>query len=79
MKRTELQFVICIKNKGYAAALEVRKLYQIVVDDRAAKLGQVRVVDESGEDYLYPEDYFVPVHLPQSAEKAVRRARGFRD
>jgi hypothetical protein len=78
MKRTEARFVVCVKNKGYAASLELRKLYQLVVDGDAAKLGQIRVIDESGEDYLYPEEYFVPVELPQSAEKAVRRAAGVR-
>jgi hypothetical protein len=78
MKRTEPRFVVCIKNKGYAASLELRKLYQVVADDAAAKLGQIRVIDESGEDYLYPEEYFVPVNLPQSVEKAVRRTAGAR-
>jgi hypothetical protein len=73
MKR-EAQFVICIGNKGYAASLELRKIYQAVPDKAAAKLRQVRVIDESGEDYLYPEDLFVPVRLPQSVERAVRRA-----
>lgn len=74
MKRTEPRFVVCVKNSDYAASLELRKLYQVVVDAAAAKLGQIRVIDESGEDYLYPEEYFVPVQLPQSSEKAVRRA-----
>jgi hypothetical protein len=74
MKRSELQFVVCVKNRDYAASLELRKLYQVVADETAAKLHQIRVIDESGEDYLYPEEYFVPVQLPQSAEKAVRRA-----
>jgi hypothetical protein len=78
MKRAEARFVVCVKNKGYAASLELRKLYQLVVDGDAAKLGQIRVIDESGQDYLYPEEYFVPVELPQSAEKAVRRAAGVR-
>jgi hypothetical protein len=78
MKRTEPRFVVCVKNKGYAASLELRKLYQVVADATAAKLGQIRVIDESGEDYLYPEEYFVPVQLPQAAEKAVRRASGVR-
>jgi hypothetical protein len=79
MKRTEPRFVICIKNKGYAAALEVRKLYQVVSDDKAIMLHQIRVIDESGDDYLYPEEFFVPVQLPQAAEKAVRRANGIRN
>jgi hypothetical protein len=72
--KSELRFVVCIKNKDYAAALELRKLYQVVADETAAKLHQIRVIDESGEDYLYPEEYFVPVQLPQAAEKAIRRA-----
>ncbi len=73
MKR-EGEFVICIGNKGYAASLELRKIYQIIPDKSAAAIHQVRVIDESGEDYLYPEDYFVPVQLPQAVERAVRQA-----
>jgi len=49
-------------------------VYRLLRDEQAAKLRQVRVVDESGEDYLYPEGYFVPIKLPQSAERAVLRA-----
>jgi len=74
MKRTQPQFVVCVRNKEYGASLELRKLYQILPDDEAAKHRQMKVIDESGEDYLYPEDYFVPVRLPQSAGKAVLRA-----
>lgn len=74
MKRTEPRFVVCVKNSNYAASLELRKLYQVVADGAATKLGQIRVIDESGEDYLYPEEYFVAVRLPQSAGRAVRRA-----
>ena len=74
MRRMEPQFVVCVKNKQYGASLELRKLYQVVPDDGAAKHHQIRVIDESGEDYLYPEGYFVVVDLPQSAEKAVRAA-----
>jgi hypothetical protein len=73
MKR-EGEFAICIANKGYAASLELRKIYQIIPDKSAAALGQVRVIDESGEDYLYPENFFVPVQLPQAVERAIRRA-----
>jgi len=76
MKRTEPRFVVCVKNTDYGASLELRKLYQVVADKSAAALHQIRVIDESGEDYLYPEEYFVEVQLPQSAEKAVRRATG---
>jgi hypothetical protein len=74
MKRTEPQFVVCIRNRQYPASLELRKLYQVLPDQDAAKHGQIRVIDESGEDYLYPEGYFIPVELPQSAERAVRQA-----
>ena len=74
MKRTDPQCVVCVKNTDYPVSLELRKLYQVVADPAAAKHHQVRVIDESGEDYLYPEEYFVPVQLPESAEKAVRRA-----
>ncbi len=77
MKRTDPRFAVCVKNKGYAASLELRKLYQVVYDDVAARLHQIRVIDESGEDYLYPQEYFVAVQLPQSAEKAIRRAAAF--
>lgn len=74
MKRTEPHFVVCVKNKGYSAALELLKLYQAVPDASAARFHQIRVIDESGEDYLYPEEFFVSVQLPHSAEKAVLRA-----
>jgi hypothetical protein len=73
MKR-EAQYVICIGSKGYATSLELRKIYQVIPEKAAAKLHQVRVIDESGEDYLYPVDYFVPVQLPLAVERAVRRA-----
>jgi len=74
MRRSDPQFAVCIKNKDYSASLELRKLYRVVPDASAAKLGQVRVIDESGEDYLYPATYFVPLQLPQAAERAVLRA-----
>ncbi len=73
MKR-EAQFVICVGNRGYAVSLELRKIYQALPDKAGARHGQIRVIDESGEDYLYPEEYFVPVYLPQAVERAVRRA-----
>ena len=76
MKRTEPQprFVVCVNNKEYPASLELRELYQVVADEAVAKHHQLRVIDESGEDYLYPEEYFVPVQLPEAAEKAVLRS-----
>ncbi len=74
-KRGEARFVVCVRNAGYPASLEVRKLYRLLNDEQASKHGQVRVIDELGEDYLYPEAYFIPVKLPQSAQRAMLRAR----
>jgi hypothetical protein len=72
MKQTEprAQFVVCVKNEGYAASLELRKIYRTVPDTRDAEHRLIRVIDESGEGYLYPVDYFVPIELPQAAESA---------
>ncbi len=64
-------FVICIDNEEYPASLERRKLYEVIPDPDAESMGQLRVKDESGEDYLYPRELFVSVDLPSSAEKAV--------
>jgi hypothetical protein len=68
------QFVICVRNRGYAASLELRKVYRRLDGEQDSKHHQVRLIDESGEDYLYPEDYFVPIKLPQAAERAVLKA-----
>jgi hypothetical protein len=54
------RFVMCVRNRGYAASLEVRKTYRRLLDAKASRLGLMRVVDESGEDYLYPADFFAP-------------------
>jgi hypothetical protein len=56
--KSDAQFAVCISNKGYAASLEVRRIYRLIPDKVAAKHGLVRVVDEMGEDYLFPRDYF---------------------
>jgi hypothetical protein len=74
VRRLEPRFVICVRNKHYPASVELRKVYRLLVDEKASKHHQVRVVGESGEDYLYPEEYFVPIKLPQAAERAVLRA-----
>ncbi|MEW6324449.1 MAG: hypothetical protein AB1515_03575 [Nitrospirota bacterium] len=63
------RFAVCVKNKGYAASLELKKIYRVIPDDQAATHQQIRVVDESGEDYLYPADYFISIELPQAVEK----------
>jgi hypothetical protein len=58
-----LQYVLCIKNRGYPASLEVRKVYKALADPDAAQHGLLRVVDESLQDYLYPRDFFVPIFI----------------
>jgi hypothetical protein len=67
------KFVICLENTGYPASLEIRKIYQVVSDADAAKSGFLRVIDESGEDYLYPESFFIDAHLTKSVEDALEQ------
>ncbi len=69
-----LHFAICIDNTDYPAALERRKIYQIIRDDSAAAHNLLRVIDESGEDYIYPQAYFIPVDFAPSIEAALLRA-----
>jgi hypothetical protein len=70
----ESNFVICVKNDDYPASLEVRKLYSRIPDADAERHGQLRIVDESGEDYLYPEEYFMAVDLPAEVERTISGA-----
>jgi len=65
------QFVICIRNDDYPTSIEKRKLYQVIPDADAEQHSQIRIIDESGEDYLYPKNYFVAVNLPGSVERAI--------
>jgi hypothetical protein len=67
----EEMFALCVENKD-SEDLEKRKIYRVIADEEASKEGYLRVVDESGEDYLYPESYFVIVQLPKEAEEAIR-------
>jgi hypothetical protein len=60
-KGGEPLFVRCVRNEGYPVGLELRKAYRVLADEQASKRHQVRVIDESGEDYLYPEEFFVLV------------------
>ena len=69
-KTAECRFAVCVRNEE-CEDLELRKIYQVLPDKRAERDGYVRVVDESGEDYLYPESYFVFVRLPREAQQAV--------
>ena len=74
MRSTRKGFVVCLRNKGYEVSLELRKIYQVLPDPEAAKHKQVRVIDESGEDYLYPQSFFAPIELPQPLRRAVQAA-----
>ena len=67
--KTTVQFVLCIRNEG-CDDLDVRKVYQVVPDAAAEKEEYVRIMDESGEDYLYPTRYFIAIELPSDAAKA---------
>lgn len=69
-KKEEI-YALCVENKD-CEDLEKRKIYRVIPDEEASKDGFLRVVDESGEDYLYPESYFVIVQLPREAEEALR-------
>jgi hypothetical protein len=68
--RTPQRYVICLSNQG-CEDLEVRKIYQVVPDAKAAESGHLRVIDESGEDYLYPQDNFAEIALPKQVEEAL--------
>ncbi len=65
------QFVICVKNEEYPASLQLWKVYRVLPDERGARHNMIRVIDESGEDYLFSANHFVPVELPQAVESAL--------
>lgn len=64
------RFVLCVRNDSYEASLEPRKIYRVVDDAKAEARALVRVIDESGEDYLYPAEFFVPIEVPEKAALA---------
>jgi hypothetical protein len=68
------RLVICVDNSGYEVSLERRKIYVSLPDAAASRKGLVRVVDESGEDYLYPQEKFVSATFPSSVRRAVLHA-----
>jgi hypothetical protein len=72
--RRSPQFVVCVDNADYPASLELHKIYRVVPDADAAADGDIRVVDESGEDYLYPASYFTPITIPVSVRKSLQKA-----
>ena len=71
MKQQQQNLVVCVKNYGYEVSLERRKIYDLLPDEDAEGHGQVRVIDESGEDYLYPAEFFVRLDLPKETQEAV--------
>ena len=70
-KTENYKFALCVENRD-CEDLEKRKIYQIVTDEDAEKEGYLRVIDESGEDYVYPQSYFIPLHLPREVEAALQ-------
>ena len=73
-KKWERRFVVCLRNDGYPAALERHKIYRVLPDAEAAKHGDLRIVDESGEDYLYPSDWFVAIAVPEPVAASLAKA-----
>lgn len=74
MAKENYRFALCVENKD-CKDLEKRKIYQVIPDEDAAKEGYLRVIDESGEDYLYPQSYFILVQLPREAHEALQIAK----
>jgi hypothetical protein len=70
------RFVLCVDNETYEASLERRKVYRVVRDQKAEGHGLLRVIDESGEDFLYPASLFVPIEVPRSAAPAFAADQG---
>ncbi len=71
---TDKRYAVCIDNSDYRASLELRKLYEVLADERADELKQLRIIDESGEDYLYPASRFLPIDLSDEVMNAVAKA-----
>ena len=74
LKKSPNRFAVCVINTDYPASLELHKIYRVLQDADALSDGDLRVVDEGGEDYLYSSGYFVLIHLPQAVEKSLLRA-----
>ncbi len=67
-------YAICVDNREYPASLEIHKIYRVLPDKDAQADGDFRIIDESGEDYLFPADYFIPVELPQTVVRALNKS-----
>lgn len=70
-KEKDIRFAVCVNNAGYPASLELHKIYQVVTDEDVEADGDIRIIDESGEDYLYPAECFVLVDLPWAVERSL--------
>jgi hypothetical protein len=64
-------YILCVRNEGFEVSLELRKLYEAIPDQSAGIHGQVRIIDESGQDYLYPKDLFMEIHIPLEVANAL--------
>jgi len=73
VRGSRLHYVLCLDNDGYDASLDVRKIYRSLVDNEAERLGLIRVIDESGEDYLYPKKLFAPIALTPAIRRRLAR------
>ena len=69
-EKSEVRFAICINDGGYVDDLNVRTVYQVLPDESAARSNYIRVIDDTGEDYLYPANLFVPIEVPREVEEA---------
>lgn len=70
-KNTGPKFVVCINNSEYPASLELHKIYRVLPDEEAAQEGDIRIIDESGEDYLYSAEWFVAIDVPHDVEASL--------
>ncbi len=71
---TKRSFAVCVRNAGYEASLELHKIYPVLPDAEAEKESDLRIIDESGEDYLYPSEWFVPIEVPDAGEASLLEA-----
>ena len=73
-QRTSLKFAVCINDDEYPASLQLHKIYRVLPDEDAASDGDLRVIDESGEDYLFPSEWFVAILVPEAVERSLLKA-----
>jgi len=71
MNEHQRHFAVCVRNEGHEESLEVRKIYEVLNDSLGDSHGMIRVIDEEGEDYLYPKRWFVPIELPRNLEEVI--------